>query len=132
MSMHCLHNVKRYHQYAECVVYQHCTCAFWCIEESLELVYVQITIPDITAAQLVVQSEFQNYSISPTKSEQMLQIIVFVAMIVGAGFFFVWNVKPFLRLYSQVCEVQNSAQPAAAASCSVKHSQSWPKVLHAQ
>ena len=32
-----------------------------------------------------------------------MQIVIFVVMFVGAAFFYIWNVKPFLKLYAQVC-----------------------------
>ncbi|KAL3155070.1 hypothetical protein ABBQ38_011135 [Trebouxia sp. C0009 RCD-2024] len=59
------------------------------------------TINDMTTAQIKVQQELQDYKAQPTHSEQMMQIVIVVAMLVGAIWYFSWNVKPFLTQYAQ-------------------------------
>ena len=79
------------------------------------VLWLQVTIPDMTNAQLTVQSEFQSFTIQPTNSEHILQIVVFVVMFVGAVLFYIWNVKPFLVLYAQVCSaVNNPVKPGCS------------------
>lgn len=63
---------------------------------------MKATINDMTTAQIKVQQELQDYKAQPTHSEQMMQIVIVVAMLVGAIWYFSWNVKPFLTQYAQV------------------------------
>lgn len=63
---------------------------------------MQVALSDLEVAQTAVQAELENYTIQPTASEQIMQIVVFVVMFVGAGIYFMWYVKPFLSQYAQV------------------------------
>ncbi len=56
----------------------------------------------MAAAQTKIQTQFQNFVFAPVDQEQLLQIVVFVIMIVGSVAFFLWNIRPFLALFSQV------------------------------
>ena len=56
----------------------------------------------MNAAQLVIQAEYQSFVFKPTDEEQIMQIVVFVAMFIGAIWFFLYNIKPFLKLFAQV------------------------------
>ena len=66
---------------------------------------VQVAISDMSNAQTTVQAQLQTYTIQPTESEQLMQIVIFVVMFVGAIVYFAWNVKPFLAQYAQVCMI---------------------------
>lgn len=57
----------------------------------------------MAAAQSIVQVQFQDFVFQPTDQEQILQIIVFVVMFLGALGFSLWNIKPFLAQFSQAC-----------------------------
>lgn len=63
---------------------------------------VQVAVSDLDSAQTVVQAQLQAYTIQPTESEQIMQIVIFAVMFVGAIIYFAWNVKPFLSQYAQV------------------------------
>ena len=64
---------------------------------------LQVAVNDLNNAQTIVQEQLQTYTIQPTESEQILQIVIFAVMCVGAAVYFAWNVKPFLSQYAQVC-----------------------------
>lgn len=63
---------------------------------------LQVAINDLNDAQTIVQAELQTYTIQPTESEQMMQIVIFAVMFVGAALYFAREVKPFLAQYAQV------------------------------
>ena len=63
----------------------------------------------MSAGQQVVQVQFQDFVFQPTNQEQIMQIAVFVVMFVGAAAFYLWNIKPFLALFSQASAAQNVA-----------------------
>lgn len=66
------------------------------------MLLVQVAISDLDNAQTTVQAQLQTYTIQPTESEQLMQIVIFAVMFVGAIGYFLWNVKPLLAQYAQV------------------------------
>lgn len=80
---------------------------------------MQTTNNDMTNAQTTIQQELQDYKAQPTHSEQIMQIVVVVAMLAGAIWYFSWDVKPFLSQYAQVCYTcLQCDRPCSAAFCS--------------
>ena len=69
------------------------------------LVPMQAVLLDMYPAQLRIQSEYQTFVFKPSDQEQIMQIVVFVAMFIGAVWFFLRNIKPFLVLFATVRSV---------------------------
>lgn len=63
---------------------------------------LQAALSDMSPAQLVIQQEFQTFVIKPANHEQIMQIVIFASMFVGAVWFFIRNIKPFLVLFAEV------------------------------
>ena len=57
---------------------------------------------DRSPAQLKIQAQYQTFVFRPLDQEQIMQIVVFVAMFIGAVWFFLRNIKPFLVLFATV------------------------------
>ena len=63
---------------------------------------LQVVLSDMYPAQLAVQAQYQRFVLRPADHEQIMQIVVFVAMFIGAVWFFLRNIKPFLVLFATV------------------------------
>ena len=72
----------------------------------------------MAAGQLIAQAEFQKHVFRPTDQEQIMQIVIFVAMFVGALAYYVWNIKPFLVVFSQASAVWSAPNHNALISLS--------------